>query len=440
MQQQHDLLLKGLHNYFATEALPGVLINGRNSPQKVPYGLYAEQLSGTAFTMPRCKNLSSWLYRIRPSVLQHEFSVLSHPTFLSAPFTAEYTPPNPFRWDPMPVPAQASDFIDSLFTMMGHGSLEMNQGAAIHLYCATKSMHDRYFYNSDGDFLIVPQEGRLSLRSEFGTLDIGPGEIAVIPRGVKYQVMLLDAHAKGYVCENYGSAFRLPELGVIGANGLAHPTDFIAPSAAYEDKEGHFQLITKFQGQLWQSVITHSPLDVVAWRGNLAPYKYDLHLFNTINTVSFDHPDPSIFTVLTSPTTEIGTANVDFVIFPARWMVATDTFRPPYYHRNIMSEFMGLIYGQYDAKETGFLPGGCSLHNRMVPHGPDADSYHKGVESSLMPDYYTETLAFMFESYHSWQLTAIAYHAAFRQQDYAQCWQGLRKEFIPLTKGVTTNV
>jgi len=419
----------GLHNSFASEALPHVLVQGRNSPQKVPYGLYAEQLSGTAFTVPRHLNLSSWLYRIRPSVLQGEFREISFPTFLSAPFASGYTSPNPLRWDPMPKPPHNSDFIDSIFTMMGHGSIEMNQGAAIHLYYATLSMTDRYFYNADGDFLVVPQEGAMLIRSEFGDIHLQPGHIAVIPRGVKYQVMLIDARAKGYVLENYGSPFRLPELGVIGANGLAHPMDFTAPHAAYEDKTGDFQLIAKFQGRLWQSDIHYSPLDVVAWRGNLAPYQYDLHLFNTINTVSFDHPDPSIFTVLTSATCASGIANVDFVIFPSRWMVANDTFRPPYYHRNVMSEFMGLIYGQYDAKETGFLPGGASLHNRMVPHGPDADSYQKGVESALAPHYYTDTLAFMFESYHTWQLTDIAYHAPFRQQHYAECWQGLRKQF-----------
>ena len=404
MNEFDSAVSHGLHNYVETEAVPGVFVNGRNSPQKVPYGLYAEQLSGTAFTAPRHTNLHAWLYRIRPSVLQGAFRLAPHPTLLSAPFSAMHTPPNPLRWDPMPHSTNNLDFIDSLFTMAGHGSIETNTGAAIHLYCATKSMTDRYFYNADGDFLIVPQEGVLRIQSEFGILHLTPGEIMVMPRGVKYQVNLLSAYARGYVCENYGSPFRLPELGVIGANGLANPRDFCAPLASYEEKDGHFQLCAKFQGRLWEADIQHSPFDVLAWRGNLTPYKYDLHLFNAINSVSFDHPDPSIFTVLTSPTAILGTSNIDFVIFPARWMVANDTFRPPYYHRNIMSEFMGLIYGQYDAKETGFMPGGCSLHNCMVPHGPDAESYQKGVSSPLTPHYYTDTLAFMFESYHCWQL------------------------------------
>lgn len=440
MSQHAEHLMKGLHNYFATEALPGVLINGRNSPQKVPFGLYAEQINGTAFTAPRHTNLYSWVYRIRPSVLQGEFSELPHPTLRSTPFTSHYTPPNPFRWDPIPYADSHLDFIDSLFTMAGHGDSQTQAGAAIHLYCVTKSMTDRYFYNADGDFLFVPQEGILSVRSEFGELLLTPGDIMVMPRGVKYQVMLLSDCARGYVCENYGSAFRLPELGVIGANGLANPNDFESPKAAYEEKTGEFQLVSKFQGRLWQAAISHSPLDVVAWRGNLTPYKYDLRLFNTINTVSVDHPDPSIFTVLTSPTAIAGVANIDFVIFPSRWMVATDTFRPPYYHRNIMSEFMGLIYGQYDAKETGFAPGGCSLHNCMVPHGPDQDAYNKAVNSPLTPHYYDDTLAFMFESYHCWYLTDIAYHAMFRQQAYANCWQSLRASAEFEKKGERVNV
>lgn len=440
MTQRDGVSLKGLHNYFETEAIAKVLIKGRNCPQKVPHGLYAEQISGTPFTSLRHTNLHSWCYRIRPSVLQGEFRELSHHTFLSAPFTAIHTPPNALRWDPMPYSSSPMDFFDSLFTLAGHGGVDTHTGAAIHLYCATKSMTDRYFYNADGDFLIVPQEGKLRIKSEFGMLDIKPGEILVMPRGIKYQVILLEARARGYVCENYGSPFRLPELGVIGANGLANPHDFEAPCAAFEEKTGQFELFAKFQGRLWQTSINYSPLDVVAWRGTLTPYKYDLQLFNTINTVSFDHPDPSIFTVLTSASAVPHTANIDFVIFPERWMVANDTFRPPYYHRNIMSEFMGLIYGQYDAKESDFIPGGASLHNCMVPHGPDAMGYRKGIENPLTPHYYKDTLAFMLESYHCWQLTEIAYHAAFRQQTYTQCWQGLHADFIFDEKGVITDV
>lgn len=421
--------MNGFGSHFESEALKGALIKGRNSPQKVPYGLYAEQLSGSAFTAPRHTNLHSWLYRIRPSVLHGEFSLVQHSHLCGAPFGLDHTPPTQMRWDPMPYPTTECNFIEGLVTFAGNGSIDMQQGAAIHLYCATRSMQDEFFYNADGDFLIVPQEGSLLFKTELGALQIKPGEIIVIPRGVKFQVQLLEDKARGYICENYGSPFRLPELGVIGANGLANPRDFQHPVAAFEDREDNFKLLAKFQGQLWQADIHHSPLDVVAWHGTYSPYKYDLSLFNTVNTVSFDHPDPSIFTVLSSPSTVPGVANIDFVIFPPRWMVADETFRPPYYHRNIMSEFMGLISGTYDAKEAGFIPGGSSLHNSMSAHGPDANAHHKATSSSLKPEYYANTLAFMFESRQVWRLTPVAYRADFRQKNYLDCWKGLKSQF-----------
>lgn len=421
--------LSGFGNHFESEALEGALIKGRNSPQNVPYDLYAEQLSGSAFTTPRHVNLHSWLYRIRPSVLHGEFSPYPHACLANPPFDANVTPPMQMRWNPMPYPEKACHFIEGLMTFAGNGSVDMQSGAAIHLYCATRSMQDEFFYNADGDFLIVLQEGALRFKTELGVIEAKPGEIVVIQRGIKFQVELLQDKARGYICENFGLPFRLPELGVIGANGLANARDFQTPIAAFEDRSGQFTLLAKFQGQLWQANLTHSPLDVIAWHGNYAPYKYDLNLFNTINTVSFDHPDPSIFTVLSSPSTTNSVANVDFVIFPPRWMVAKDTFRPPYYHRNIMSEYMGLIHGTYDAKENGFVAGGSSLHNCMSAHGPDAKAYNKAVSSTLQPEYYANTLAFMFESRLPWRLTPKAYHAEFRQQDYLDCWKGLTARF-----------
>lgn len=427
------IYMHGFGNHFSSEALSGALSRGRNSPQKAPYNLYAEQINGTAFTAPREVNLSAWLYRIRPSVLHGEFKLVKQHQFVTAPFPSTYTPPTQMRWDPMPYTDKNLNFIESLFTFAGNGSTEMQNGAAIHFYCATKSMSHEYFYNADGEMLIVPQEGDLRFKTELGTLDVKPGEIIVIPRGIKFQVVLLHDKARGYVCENYGLAFRIPELGIIGANGLANPRDFLVPVAAFENLAGDYKLLAKFQGQLWEASLAHSPLDVVAWHGTYTPYKYDLSLFNTINTVSYDHPDPSIFTVLTSPSNIPGVANVDFVIFPPRWMVAENTFRPPYYHRNIMSEFMGLIHGRYDAKEDGFLPGGASLHNCMSAHGPDATAYEKGTSSSLKPEYYANTLAFMFESRQVWNLTEAAFKAKFRQQDYLNCWQSLTAHFDQAT-------
>ncbi len=419
----------GFRQHCASEALPNALPEGQNSPQKTPYGLYAEQLSGSAFTAPSHDNTSAWLYRIRPSVVCGEFHPHPQTTWHTPPFDARHTPPTAMRWHALPYPTEPTDFIDGMFTLAGHGSVEAHQGAATHRYAITANMQDRYFYNADGEMLFVPQEGGLRLRTEFGSLDIQPTEIGVIPRGVKFQVLLLDDKAKGYVCENFGRPFRLPERGLIGANGLANLRDFQTPVAAYENKTGKFSLISKFQGLFWIAAIDHSPLDVVAWHGNLAPYRYDLKRFNTINSVSFDHPDPSIFTVLTSPDTLPGVANVDFVIFPPRWMVGMHTFRPPYFHRNVMSELMGLIHGNYDAKPDGFLPGGASLHNAMTAHGPDAQATENAIHTALEPIYLGNTLAFMFESHAVWRLTEKALNCPTRDSHYLNCWATLKPHF-----------
>ncbi|MGS0743349.1 homogentisate 1,2-dioxygenase [Glaciimonas sp. GG7] len=421
----------GFCNDFATEALPGALPLTQNSPQKVAYGLYAEQLSGTAFTAPRAHNRRSWLYRIRPGAMHHTFALQDHALLRSGPFNDVAASPDQLRWDALPLPAseQATDFIDGLITIAGNGDAAMQTGIAIHLYAANRSMQDRFFYNADGELLIVPQQGRLRARTEFGVLDVKPGEIVVIPRGVRFQMVLPDGEARGYICENYGAQFALPELGPIGSNGLANARDFLAPVAAFEEREGNFQLVAKFNGRLWSAAIGHSPLDVVAWHGNYTPYKYDLSRFNTINTVSFDHPDPSIFTVLTSPSDTPGTANVDFVIFPPRWMVAENTFRPPWFHRNVMSEYMGLVLGAYDAKAAGFAPGGGSLHNCMSGHGPDAATFEKASAAPLTPHHIENTLAFMFESRYLIHPTRFALETPLLQKDYLACWHGLKKNF-----------
>ena len=419
----------GFGNEFATEALPGVLPVGQNSPQKVAHGLYAEQLSGTAFTAPRSDNQRSWLYRIRPAAMHQPFAKVFHPTLQSGPFTELSASPNQLRWNPFPIPSTPADFIEGLITIAGNGSADSQIGVAIHVYAANRSMQDRFFYNADGELLIVPQQGALSLRTEFGVLDIAPGEIAVMPRGVRFAVDLQADSARGYVCENYGQLLRLPDLGPIGANGLANPRDFLAPVAAYEDREGQFELLAKFAGKLWSAAIDHSPLDVVAWHGNYTPYKYNLAAFNAMNSVSFDHADPSIFTVLTSPSGIPGTANMDFVIFPPRWMVAEHTFRPPWFHRNVMSEYMGLVYGEYDAKAEGFLPGGGSLHNCMSGHGPDATTFEAASNAVLQPQKLDKTMAFMFETRLLIHPTRFAMESPQLQKDYLQCWHGLKKHF-----------
>jgi homogentisate 1,2-dioxygenase len=429
MTEQELQYQSGFGSEFATEALPGALPVGQNSPQQAPYGLYAEQLSGTAFTAPRAANLRSWLYRMRPAAMHGAFRPHRHALLHSAPFDEVPTPPDQLRWDPFPIPEAAADFVDALVTIAGNGDAAAQCGIGIHIYAANRAMDGRFFYDADGELLLVPQQGALDLFTECGRLQAQPGEIAVIPRGVRFRVDLPDGAARGYVCENYGAPLRLPELGPIGSNGLANARDFLVPVAAYEEREGSFELLAKFGGTLWSASIDHSPLDVVAWHGNYAPYKYDLARFNTINTVSFDHPDPSIFTVLTSPSDTPGTANVDFVIFPPRWMVGEHTFRPPWFHRNIMSEYMGLVHGAYDAKAEGFVPGGGSLHNCMSGHGPDASTFEQASQSQLAPHKLESTLAFMFESRYVIRPTRHALEAPQRQRDYLDCWQGLKKNF-----------
>jgi len=423
------LYQSGFGNEFASEALAGALPVGQNSPQRVAYGLYAEQLSATAFTAPRGANRRSWLYRIRPAAVHEPFRRIDDGRIV-ARFDEVPTPPNQLRWDPMPIPDAPTDFVGGLVTMAGNGDIATMSGCSIHLYAANRSMIDRFFYSADGELLIVPQHGRLQIDTELGSIDVAPTEFAVIPRGVRFRVALPDGTARGYVCENHGAAFRLPDLGPIGSNGLANPRDFLAPVAWYEDREGRFELVAKFLGHLWSAAIDHSPLDVVAWHGNCTPYKYDLTRFNAIGSVSFDHPDPSIFLVLQSQSDTAGVDTIDFVVFPPRILAMEHTFRPPWFHRNVASEFMGLVHGVYDAKAEGFQPGGASLHNCMSGHGPDADTFARASSADTSkPNYIRDTMAFMFETRYVIRPTRAALESAQLQAEYFRCWQGLKKHF-----------
>jgi homogentisate 1,2-dioxygenase len=420
----------GFGNEFATEAHPRALPVGQNSPQKHSLGLYTEQVSGSAFSAPRGQNRRSWMYRIRPSVVHEPYQPFAKQTLLrSGPFDEAPTPPNQMRWNPLPIPTEPADFIEGIVTIGGNGDPAAQEGVGIHIYAANVSMAERFFYNADGEMLILPQRGGLRIATECGLLEAKPGELAVIPRGIKFRVELLNGSARGYICENYGQPFRLPDLGPIGANGLANPRDFLTPVAAFDDREGEFEVVSKFLGRLWSARYNHSPLDVVAWHGNYAPYIYDMARFNCINTVSFDHPDPSIFTVLTAPSHLLGTANVDFAIFPPRWLVAEHTFRPPWFHRNMMNEFMGLIYGEYDAKAEGFLPGGASLHNCMSGHGPDTETFERASNDELKPRHIGDTLAFMFETRLAVRPTLYALEQKILQHEYYECWQGLKRHY-----------
>src|SRR5215831_15068034 len=406
--------MSGFRNSFETESLPGALPIGRNSPQRAAYGLYAEQLSGSPFTAPRGTNERSWLYRIRPSVKHSgRFVKLDAGLWRSAPCHEYDLPIAQLRWNPTPIPKQEMTFLQGVQTMTTAGDVNTQAGMAAHVLLITKSMVDQHFYNADGEMLFVAQQGNLRFITEFGRVEIPNGP------------------ARGYLCENYGGAFTLPERGPIGANCLANARDFLTPVAAYEDKDAPTELFVKWGGALFKTELPHSPIDVVAWHGNYAPYKYDLRHFSPVGAISFDHPDPSIFTVLTSPSETAGTANIDFVIFPERWMVADNTFRPPWYHMNIMSEFMGLIYGVYDAKPQGFVPGGMSLHNCMLPHGPDREAFDHASNSELKPLKLTGTMAFMFETRFPQRVTEYAAKSATLQEDYADCWKGLEKRFDP---------
>jgi homogentisate 1,2-dioxygenase len=427
--------LSGFGNQFATEALEGALPQGRNSPQRVDHGLYAELISGSAFTAPRAENRRSWLYRRQPAVVTGRYQACEQPLWTSGAASGVAVPPDPLRWSPFPMPGALSDgaavdFIDGLTTVVTNGDVESQTGLGVLVYAANASMDRRALVNADAEMLLVPQQGQLQIRTELGRLEVSPGEIALLPRGLAFAITLLDGPSRGYVAENYGAAFRLPELGPIGSNGLAHARDFLAPVAWFDEAPGEWDMVKRFGGKLWQCRQPKSPFNVVAWHGNLAPIKYDTAHFMTLGSVSVDHPDPSIFTVLTSPSDTPGTANCDFVIFPPRWLVAEDTFRPPWFHRNLMSEFMGLIRGQYDAKPEGFKPGGASLHNSMVPHGPDAEAFDKASQAILAPHKLTDTLAFMLESRYRFVPSAWAMQPDRLDAAYADCWQGLADQFL----------
>jgi homogentisate 1,2-dioxygenase len=431
--------LTGFGNQHSSEARPGALPIGRNSPQRAPLGLYAELLSGSAFTAPRADNQRTWMYRRRPSVMVGGYEALPHPYWKSGAAAGEAALPDPLRWGPTPLDGDG-DFVDGLRTYVVNGEPGVG-GMAAHAYVAARPMGRRALVNADAEMLLVPQQGRLRITTELGRLEVAPGSVALLPRGLAFKVDPLDLPARGYVCENHGAALRLPELGPIGSNGLANPRDFEAPVAWYEDEtpaatapgngeeDGSYEIVKRYGGRLWRATQAHSPFNVVAWHGNLVPYRYDTARFMTINTVSFDHPDPSIFTVLTSPSDTPGWANVDFVIFPPRWMVAEDTFRPPWYHRNVMSEFMGLVLGQYDAKPEGFKPGGASLHNSHVPHGPDTEAFDKASQADLKPHKLDQTLAFMFETRWPLKPTRWALHEAPLEAAYARCWEDLADNF-----------
>ena len=423
--------MSGFGNDFETEALPDALPQGQNSPQKCNYGLYGEQLSGTAFTAPSNKNERTWCYRIRPSVKHSKrYKKIDLSYWKTAPsIIPEITSLGQYRWDPIPHSNTTLNWLTGMRTMTTAGDVNTQVGMASHIYLVNKSMIDTCFYSADSELIIVPQEGILRFNTELGIIDIEPQEIAIIPRGLLYKVEIIEGPARGFVCENYGQKFDLPNRGPIGANCLANRRDFKTPTAAFEDNNQPTKVIVKWCGEFHETEINHSPLDVVAWHGNYAPCKYDLRNYCPIGADLFDHPDPSLYSVLTAPSGIEGTANIDFVLFRDRWLVTENTFRPPWYHKNIMSELMGNIFGQYDAKPTGFVAGGMSLHNMMLPHGPDKDAFEKASNAELRPVKLTNTMSFMFETRFPQHLTKFAAEEAPLQDDYIDCWSDIEKKF-----------
>jgi homogentisate 1,2-dioxygenase len=414
----------GFGNQHASEAIVGALPIGRNSPQRHPLGLYTEQISGTSFTAPRADNRRTWVYRIFPSAAsQGKFDRIESALLPTTRMQAEATP-NRHRWERWPIPSAPIDFVAGLTPIAISGRAEDLEGVTIYSFAINRSMFRRVFTSVDGELLIIPQTGKLHILTELGALQVDPGEIILIPRGIRFSVRVESDSASGYVCENFGASFRLPELGLIGANGLANARDFLAPTAQYENDANPVECVMKFGGALWTCQLRRSPFDVVAWHGNLVPYKYSLWNFNALNSVTYDHSDPSIFTVLTSPSAIPGVANSDFAALPPRWSVSEGTFRPPWFHRNVMSEFVISLFGPPEARGSHYQVQSAHLHNCMGAHGPDPEVFSRASSVDLKPTR-EESLGVMFESRLSFRVTDQAMNAANHVSNYSDNWAGM---------------
>jgi len=420
--------MSGFGNEFQSEAVAGALPQGQNSPQKCAFGLYSELVSGTVFTAPRALNRRSYLFRTRPTVAQPDFQRCELANFKTPPL--EFPPyPMAMRWDPYPLELARGDFLDGMTTICGNGSPVQQSGLAIHTYCANRSMTGRAFSNADGEMLILPQHGGIRVTTEVGLLEAAPGELVLIPKGMKFRVDLLSDVARGFVCENFGHPFVLPELGLIGSNGLANACDFLTPVAHFEDSDEPVELVHKYAGAFWSATMGHSPFNVVAWRGNWAACKFDMHRFVVLGAQMVDHPDPSIFCALTSPSHPVAGGNVDFMILPPRWLVAEHTFRPPGFHRSAVAEFLALIQGAHDTRASRFAPGASSLHNNWTAHGPDVATHDKGRVAELVPTKFEETLVIMLDSRFPYEIAPGGMDGPHRQLDCTSSWQGFQKRF-----------
>ncbi|KAH7409553.1 homogentisate 1,2-dioxygenase [Cadophora sp. MPI-SDFR-AT-0126] len=432
----------GFGNHFESEAVPGTIPQGQNSPRCVRFGLYAEQMTASAFVAPRPSNKNAWLYRVRPAVAHEGFTDLPDNKDTESNFMPinpkVHISPTQLAWLPFDIPTEGGiDFVSGLKTVAGSGEPTLREGIATHVYTANTSMSQKAFVNSDGDFLIVPQQGSLDIQTEFGPLFVQPGEICVIQRGIRYRVELPDGPSRGYILEIWGSNFDLPELGPLGANGLANSRDFLTPKAKYEIKKERWEIVYKLGGKFFKSTQGHSPFDVVAWHGNYVPFKYDLTKFVNVGSISVDHIDPSIFCVLTAKSRDPTAPLADFLIFSPRWDVASHTYRPPYYHRNVASELMGLIYGGYGGRSDSFQPGGVSFECGMVPHGVAYEEF-KAASAEPPPEMQISkgAVAFMFESSRPFTITDYAWNSKKKHEHEPKMWDNLVDNFSTHQKEV----
>ncbi|KAH7114315.1 homogentisate 1,2-dioxygenase-like protein [Dendryphion nanum] len=425
----------GFGNSFESEAVPGTIPKGQNSPRCVRFGLYAEQMTATAFVAPRHLNKKAWLYRARPAVAHQGFTDLPDNPDTESNFLPinprVHLSPTQLAWLPFDIPTDGEiDFVSGLKTIAGSGDPTLREGLSISTFLANASMNKRAAVNSDGDMLIVPQQGALDIQTEFGMLFVQPGEIAVIQRGQRYKVNLPDGPTRGYILEIWGSNFQLPELGPLGANGLANSRDFLHPVAKYEIEVAPWEIIYQLGGKFFKSKQNHSPFDVVAWHGNYVPYKYDLTKFVNVGSISVDHIDPSIFCVLTAPSRDPSAPLADFLIFSPRWDVASHTYRPPYYHRNAASELMGLIYGEYAGRSDEFQPGGVSFECGFVPHGVAYEEF-KAASAAPPPEMQISkgAVAFMMESSRPFTITDWAWNSEKKHEHEPKMWDDLVDNF-----------
>ncbi|GLI78307.1 hypothetical protein PoHVEF18_006618 [Penicillium ochrochloron] len=394
--------LNGFNGYHQSEAAEGVIPLVINIPQKSKYGLHTERISGSSFTAPRKDSKQTWLYRLLPSTCHEDFSLLeNHPFNLKNVLNSKYQySPNRSTWAPAQI-AKEADFLTGLQLIGGAGNPTMKEGLAYYAFTAGKSMpSNQAFYSADGDFLLAPQKGTLDIRTEMGYLRVRSNEICVVPRGIRFHVSLPAGPVRGFALELFEGHFELPELGPIGSTGLANIRDFEIPTASFDNSNVDTEIIAKFAGQVHRTVHRGSIFNVAGWSGTYYPFKYDLGKFNTIGSVSYDHTDPSIFTVLTAPSSVPGEAVVDVAVFGPRWLVMEKSYRPPYFHRNTMSEFAFVIKGGFDVTPLPpQLEGLFLLSNTMCAHGADPESWKQATEKELVPEKIPPgNLGMMFES------------------------------------------